>query len=250
MSLVLFNAKQSTCSQKVRLALVEKGLVFDERILDLFGGDQLKPEYLKINPNGVVPTLVDEGNPVIDSSVIIEYLDDVDATTPLRPQDPLKLASMRAWMRFFEEVPAPAVRVPSYNTVFLRHFKSMSDEEFQAFGESKPLRKQFFLKMGRDGYSKEEMIGTRERLQLTVDRMEAVLAGSPWLVGEQYTLADLSILPVIARMNDIGLQSCWRDRPGLSAWFNRIRDRPSYVKAFYHGSMLSEQYPDLDKCAD
>ena len=46
-------------------------------ILDLFSGDQLKPEYLSINPNGVVPALVHDGKIVIDSSVIIEYLEDI-----------------------------------------------------------------------------------------------------------------------------------------------------------------------------
>ena len=55
-------------------------------ILDLFSGDQLKPEYLSINPNGVVPALVHDGKIVIDSSVIIEYLEDINLNhNPLRP---------------------------------------------------------------------------------------------------------------------------------------------------------------------
>ena len=55
---VLYNAPQSTCSQKVRICLWEKGLDFSEKKLDLFKGDQLTDEYKKLNPNGVVPTLV------------------------------------------------------------------------------------------------------------------------------------------------------------------------------------------------
>ena len=74
--LELYNAPQSTCSQKVRLTLAEKGLEFVEHKLKLFRNDQLKPEYLKLNPNGVVPTLVDGGVQIIDSSVIMEYLDE------------------------------------------------------------------------------------------------------------------------------------------------------------------------------
>jgi glutathione S-transferase len=50
---------------------------FEERKLDLLAGDQLKPDYLALNPNGVVPTLDHDGTIVIDSSVIIEYLDEV-----------------------------------------------------------------------------------------------------------------------------------------------------------------------------
>jgi Glutathione S-transferase, N-terminal domain len=68
--LELYAAPQSTCSQRVRFVLHAKGLAFEERRLDLFAGDQLQPEYLKLNPNGVVPTLIHDGAPVVDSSVI------------------------------------------------------------------------------------------------------------------------------------------------------------------------------------
>ena len=69
---ILYNAPQSTCSQRVRYVLHEKGCDFEEIRLDLFSGDQLKPEYLAINPNGVVPSLVHFGNNIIDSLVIVE----------------------------------------------------------------------------------------------------------------------------------------------------------------------------------
>ena len=75
--LILYNAPHSTCSQKVRLCLAEKKLPFQEIKLDLGAGkDHLKPDYLKLNPNGVVPTLVDDGGRSSISSVICEYLDE------------------------------------------------------------------------------------------------------------------------------------------------------------------------------
>ena len=57
MAFTLYNAPQSTCSQRVRFVLNAKGVPFTEHKLDLLAGDQLKPEYLALNPNGVVPTL-------------------------------------------------------------------------------------------------------------------------------------------------------------------------------------------------
>ena len=141
--LELYSAPQSTCSQKVRLTLAEKNLDFVEHKMKLFQNDQLKPEYLKLNPNGVVPTLVDDGTPIIDSSVIMEYLDEVYPEIALSPADPKQRALMRAWLRFFEEVPTVAVRFPSYNAAFARHFDKMSDEEFKALAKSKPLRDKF-----------------------------------------------------------------------------------------------------------
>src|SRR5882757_8103455 len=77
MAFTLYNAPQSTFSQPVRFVLNAKGLAFEEVKLDLLAGDQLKPAYLNLNPNGVVPTLDHDGDIVIDSSVIIEYLDEV-----------------------------------------------------------------------------------------------------------------------------------------------------------------------------
>ncbi len=72
----LYNAPQSTCSQRVRFVLNAKNIPFSEVKLDLPAGDQVKPDYLALNPNGVVPTLDHDGAIVIDSSVIIEYLDE------------------------------------------------------------------------------------------------------------------------------------------------------------------------------
>jgi glutathione S-transferase len=144
MTFTLYNAPQSTCSQRVRFVLNAKAILFEEIKLDLLAGDQLKSDYLALNPNGVVPTLDHDGAIVIDSSVIIEYLDEVAPDRErFTPRDPVKRAHMRALMRFIDEMPAAAVRVPTFNLAFLPRFAAMSEEEFLAFAESKPLRKEF-----------------------------------------------------------------------------------------------------------
>src|SRR6266403_1837396 len=158
MTFTLYNAPQSTCSQRVRFVLNAKQLPFAEEKLDLLAGDQLKPEYLALNPNGVVPTLDHDGNIVTDSSVILEYLDEViPQRANFTPHDPVKRAAMRSMMRFIDEMPAAAVRVPTFNLAFLPRFAAMSEEEFVAFAELKPLRKEFMLAMGRTGFPQKEM---------------------------------------------------------------------------------------------
>src|ERR1700722_14403005 len=194
--LVLFNAPQSTCSQRVRFVLQAKGLPFDERKLDLFAGDQLKPEYLKVNPNGVVPSLLHDGRAVVDSSVIMEYLDEVfPAPEPLVPEDAVERAKMRALMRFIDEVPAAAIRMPSYNLAFLPAFQAMSEEEFRALAESKPLRKAFLFTMGRSGFSAAELKTAMDRLARTVRRMDDAIgaSGGPFMLHARITLADIAI---------------------------------------------------------
>lgn len=245
---VLYNAPQSTCSQRVRYVLHAKGLVFEEYKLDLFKGDQLQPGYLKINPNGLVPALVHNGNAVIDSSVIMEYLEDMlESVSPLRPADPLKAARMRTMMRYIDEVPTPAVRVPSYNVAFLPHYQAMTEEEFIALCESKPLRREFLLKMGRTGFPKAEMDEAIARLQRGIDRMAQWLteSGGPWLMGMDLTLADIAFMPVIVRLDDINLGNLWSDAPEIGQWLDQIRGTDAFAKTYYHGALLTEKYPHL-----
>ncbi len=209
--LELYNAPQSTCSQKVRLTLAEKGLEFIEHKLRLFRNDQLKPEYLKLNPNGVVPTLVDGGVPIIDSSVIMEYLDEEHPKTSLTP-----------------------------------HFAKMSDDEFHTLAKSKPLRDKFLGEMDKTkGFSADRLKGAEDSIRKTVARMEPSLAASDYLLGPKLTLADFCVLPAMIRMEDLGYEFLWEDKPGVKAWLARIKTRPSFKRAFYSGSLLSEQYPGI-----
>lgn len=247
MAFTLHNAPQSTCSQRVRFALHHKGLAFEEVRLDLFSGDQLKPDYLAINPNGVVPALVHDGQPVTDSAVILEYLEEIAPEPRLAPADPLGRARMRAMMRFVDEVPTPAIRVPSYNLAFLPHFQAMSEAEFQALADSKPLRREFLLKMGRTGFPQAEMDEALGRLRRGVERMARWLdkSGGPWLMGRELSLVDLAIMPVTVRMADVDLDPLWDDAPEIGAWLARIRAEPAFAPTFYPGSLLTERYPHL-----
>ncbi len=245
MALDLYNARQSTCSQKVRLVLHEKGLEFTDHRLKLFAGDQLTKEYLEINPNGVVPALIHDGVTIIESSVIVEYLDEVFPAVKLSPDDPAGRARMRIWQHFIEEVPTPAVRYGSYNQAFVKHYRDMDEAEFERLAAAKPLRKHFFRKFARTGFSQETLDEAEERMSFTVARMDESLANGPWLIGDAITLADFCLLPLIDRADDLGLGPLWAGRPAVIGWFERMRARPSCAKTFYFGARLSEQYDGI-----
>ena len=249
---VLYNAPQSTCSQRVRFVMHAKALAFEDRRLDLFSGDQLKPEYLKINPNGVVPALLHDGRAILDSAVIMEYLDEVIPAASFTPQDAVERARMRAMMRYIDEIPTPAVRVPSYNLAFLPHFKDMTEAAFIALANSKPLRKEFLLSMGRTGFPQKEMDQALDRLNRAVARMDQWITGSggPWLMGNMLTLADLAVMPVIVRMDDVNLDAAWADKPAIAQWLKLIRAHPAFKPTYYPGSLLTEKYPHLAALRD
>ena len=195
MGFVLYHSPYSTCSQKVRIALAEKGLAYESREINFGREEHLTPEYLMLNPNGVVPTLVHDGEPVTDSSCILEYLEEVAPAPPLSPSTALGRARMRAWLRYFEEVATAAVRVPSFQEVFLPLMcKFGSAEMFDAGAARRPIRKGFYHKMnsGR-GFSNEELENSREQLRQTIERIDGALENSPFLLGDQFTLAECCV---------------------------------------------------------
>jgi glutathione S-transferase len=251
MAFTLYNAPQSTCSQRVRFVLNAKAQPFAEEKLDLLAGDQLKPEYLALNPNGVVPTLDHDGQIVIDSSVIIEYLDEVVPEQSFTPRDPVKRAEMRSLMRFIDEMPAAAVRIPTFNLAFLPRFAAMSEDEFLAFAESKPLRKEFMLAMGRKGFPQKEMDAAMGRLRRSYERMDEAIeeSGGPWLLGSDISLADVAVMPAIVRMADLGREGDWADLPRVAKWYELIRAQPAFKPTYYPGSLLTERFPHLRKGA-
>ena len=242
----LYNAPQSTCSQRVRFVFNGKKIPFDEVKLNLLEGDQLKPEYLKLNPNGVVPTLDHDGDIVIDSTVITEYLDEVAPERSFTPESPVKRARMRALMHFIDEMPAAAVRVPTFNLAFLPSFQKMSREDFVAMAESKPLRREFMLTMGQTGFPQAEMDAALARLRRSYERMDAEIeaGGGPWLLGKDISLADVTVMPALVRMHDLNLPG-WLDLPRVVTWFDNIRAHPAFAPTFYPGSLLSERFPHL-----
>ena len=251
MTFKLYNAPQSTCSQRVRFVFNGKKIPFDEVKLNLLEGDQLKPDYLKLNPNGVVPTLDHGGAIVIDSTVITEYLDEVAPQASFTPESPVERARMRALMHFIDEMPAAAVRVPTFNVAFLPSFQKMSREAFTAMAESKPLRREFMMTMGQTGFPKAEMDAALARLRRAYERMDAEIEKSsgPWLLGKQITLADVAAMPALVRMHDLGLPD-WQDLPRVVTWFDNIRAHEAFKPTFYPGSLLSERFPHLkDKAA-
>lgn len=244
--LTLYNAAHSTCSQKVRICLAEKGLAFEDIRLDLGKAkDHLKPDYLKINPNGVVPTLVDDGNIIMDSSVICEYLDERYPQVRLTPEDLVERARMRAWMRFLEEVPTAAVRVPSFNMGFLPRFEGLDRKQFEAEqSDVRPIRKQFYRRMGTSGFKKEDVEASFEQLGNTCRRMNAALENGPWLLGAQYSLADIIVAPLIDRMADLGFSEIWDPKyQRVADWYARIQARPAFQQTFYPGARMSEFLP-------
>ena len=126
--LILYDFGNSVCCQKVRITLVEKGLTWEARRVDLFKTEQYDPEYLKLNPKGVVPTLVHDGTPVIESTLICEYIDETFPEPPLIPKEPAERARMRLWSKFVDEGLFDGATELSFSAMFRERMRTMPAE--------------------------------------------------------------------------------------------------------------------------
>jgi glutathione S-transferase len=103
----LYHHGSSVCAAKMRLTLAEKQLECKGHYADILKGDQFVSSYVRLNPKAVVPTLIHHNKPILESTVICEYLDEVFAGCPLKPANALDRAEMRIWTKAVDELLHP-----------------------------------------------------------------------------------------------------------------------------------------------
>ena len=228
--LELYHNAMSVCAQKVRLVLAEKDIEPTLHHLNLRKGDQLAPEYLKLNPNGVVPTLVHDGRVVIESTLIAEYLDEAFPELALRPADLADRAAMRIFASIPDQGLHAACGVVSTVVAFRHQYLALSPAELIRNIEETPdparrERKRLGIEKGIDAPFVPDALRAYDG---ALARMEAKLAEGPWLMGAQYTLADVAMTPYVTRLAHLHFDGMWARRPRLAAWHARIQARPNY----------------------
>lgn len=125
---VLHGAQRSSATYRVRIALQLKGIAFEELFLDTAAGDHRRPEYLAVNPQGLVPTLVaPDGTVVTQSLAIMEYLEESDLGVALLPPAPAD----RARVRELAQIVACDVH-PVNNMRIRNHIRDLQPDDSQA----------------------------------------------------------------------------------------------------------------------
>jgi glutathione S-transferase len=232
--LELYHGGHTTCSRKARLCLREKALPYRSHFLNLRAFEQHAPEYVALNPNGVVPTLIDDGQPIVDSMLINEYLDEKYPSPSLRPATPLGKARMRVWTKLASDHGLAGV-VPRIWPAFKAHTDKLSPSELGEAIARVPLkeRRDRWTKAAHAGFTQHDTESGREAAVLIVSRMEAGFGSGPWLMGEQYTLADIDLVPFIDRFADFYPDILNQTAtPKTAAWLARMRERPAVAAVF------------------
>ncbi|EWS56238.1 MULTISPECIES: glutathione S-transferase family protein [unclassified Methylibium] len=240
--LELYTHPMSPCAQKVRIVLAEKKLEWIKHHVDLSQKENLRPEYLKLNPLGVVPTLVHDGRPVIESSVICEYLDDAYPVIRLKPSSAYALANMRLWMKHVDNKLHPSCGALQWPLVMRPALMEKGEEEREALLARIPEkpRRERQRRLVKFGLEAPDVVDAVHVYRRTILDMEAALAQHHWMVGDVFSLADVCLAPYFQTVLQFGWTAMYDDCPRVADWFSRCRERESY-----EGSVTRDFAPEV-----
>lgn len=231
--LTLYHAGNSVCSIKARLALEEAGLDWEGIELDLGKGEQFAPDYLELNPAGVVPTLIHDGRVLVESSIIIDYVAGIGQEPGLIPDDPYLAARARLWGLRGLALHA-AVNTVSFASFGRLPMLAKSAEEREAFYARMPdpaaaaKRKDLV----ENGVASPRVADALTVLRKMCSDIEAELADNPWLCGDGFSLADIAVAAYVYRADCVGLSRLWSPGcPNMDRWWTELRERPGWERA-------------------
>jgi glutathione S-transferase len=198
---------------------------------------------MKLNPNAVVPTLVHDGRPVIESSVILYYLDEVFPGPSLMPEDPHQRAAVRLYNKLIDEYVHNSCTILTFATAFRPWFAGMTGEQIEARLAKSPSRQRTEYKRDvalRGLESKFARQALEYHLKL-LKMMEAALEKGAWLAGGQFSLADAAVIPYILRLDLLKLARLFGEKTGK--WYARMRERPSVRKEMLERMTAKDREP-------
>jgi glutathione S-transferase len=195
----LYDFASSPNCQRVIVVMEEKKLPYEKVPVDLKKMEQKKPDFLKLNPYGKVPVIIDGATVLYESLIINEYLEEKYPETPLLPKDPGKRAKAR---------------------ILLDYGMNHLDGPYQK------IRKE----MMKDEKERDRQLieDARKELKHLLGRLERELGDQPYLAGD-FSLADAALIPRFVRLAGMGVLPD-PSLPNLGKWIERMKQRPSVQK--------------------
>ena len=222
----MYHSGFSTCSQAVRVSLGEKGVQWTGHLLDLKSNGHLTPEYISINPYGVVPTLVHDGAVLTDTLAVLRYLDESYPSPNFQPQDEVAQHWVDQWLIF-----KPQSKVLSFEFLF-REAGRREPPHLEAYLATHPgddyvqFQREF---NSDDGLSRERVTRAVYTAHKILGEMNGRLADHDFLAGSELGLADILWIPKIHRLQ-------WTNfpfdlYPAVYKWYQHMVTRVSVQEA-------------------
>lgn len=229
--LTLYNGTASVCSVKVRIGLAEMNLDYEDKLLDLKSGDQHDPDYLNLNPNGVVPTLVDDDLVVIESSLILEYLDREHNGGALMPKGQEAEVTARHWLLRCLAI-HDAINTLTFTTAMREQtLTNKTPEQISAAIAKMPnpvmrMKRRDLMDNGLNSGHVDQALVILNRM---FSDMTSALDKNDWVSGPEIGLSDTALIAYVDRLERLGFAPLFgRDHPNVARWLAAMQARPSY----------------------
>ena len=231
----LFHFKPSSCSQKTRIVLNLKGADWQSHEINLPAYENFEPYYLGINPRGLVPTLVWDGEVHIESNDIISLIDSrlpgpqlipagmgqrVDEL--LRHEDDLHLDLRTLTFRYTQ----PRGREPKSKEALAKYRAGGSETVGGEQDASKPREIAFWEGAARDGITDESVKASAARFREALSQLDATLSAQPYALGAALSVVDVAWIVYVNRLS-LCSYPVERLHPNVGAWFERLRAHPA-----------------------
>ena len=241
LAITIYTIPTSICSQRVRLTLEEKGIAYTDYSVNMQESENLQPWYLALNPRGLVPTLRFGDRVIFDSMTIMLFVDNYFMGPTVGASDTKARQTMIAWLTRFDKFPVHYLSfrwqlervkqgAPDYWT------PAMHDNVVRAMELHPEYRELYQTKLVEwhhivASVSDETMMqGVERSAYALADDLETALSASDYLVGDRFSLADITALATVVRLQcGCGLVLHGEGkRPHLDAYIERLKSRPSY----------------------
>lgn len=226
----LYHAGQSNCSMRVRMVLEEKDLQWTSHHIDIRKGENVTPEYFGIHPKGLVPTLVHDGAVIIESTDIINYLEERFPEPPLRPKDEASRQQMQEWLDLATNNHLHVKAYMFAHQLGKRMVKTEAElAAYRKLQDNEELLEFHAENSSAEGLSEERVTTATNVLNDCFSRIEKALDGHEWLVGDAFSLADITWIPLYVTLNNARFP--FDGYPNLLRWKDAVRARPSFQAA-------------------
>ena len=221
----LYHGGISNCSMRVRMTLIEKGLDWTSHHIDLKKKENISDDYFGINPNGLVPTLVDNGVVHIESNDIIDYLDETYSSPTLRAENN---AEMMEWLHLAAAIHVPACKPYVYAMKIAKKLKKTDEEQqkYESLQKNEELKNFHAKHAGVKEFSTSDLDKAKAILGSCFYKLDKTLEGRDWIMGDQFSLADISWIPLHFVL--IGCGYPFDEYHNITRWAKAFRDRESF----------------------
>ncbi len=221
----LYHGAISNCSMRVRMTLIEKGLDWESHHIDLLKKENISEEYFGINPNGLVPSLIDDGVVHIESNDIIDYLDDSYPETSLRAENN---DEMMEWLHLAAAIHVPACKPYVYAKKIAAKVKKTPEEQarYDSLQDNQELKEFHSKHAGAKAFQTTDLEKATAILGACFAKLNVTLEGREWIMVEKFSLADISWIPLYFVIDGLGYD--FEPYPNVRRWAASVQNRESY----------------------